>query len=219
MVGGCAAIIAGNLGAAPTAPQDKVEEKEQEDPAPAPASAPAPIELSGVGQTATDPFELESGLAIAKVTYQGNGYFGVRLLDQNGEMVDLLANAVGSLEGSKATQARAGRHVLDIQADGPWTATIEQPRPSSAPETTSFSGTGQTATDFFELPRGLKTFRITHQGSEYFGVTLLDKDGKQVDLLANEVGAFDGSKATRIPKDDIYLLQVNADGPWTVQVQ
>jgi hypothetical protein len=41
---------------------------------------------------------------------------------------------------------------------------------------------------------------------------------KMDSLLANEIGAFDGSKAVRIPKDDIYLLQVDAAGPWTIQV-
>lgn len=63
---------------------------------------------------------------------------------------------------------------------------------------------------------------MTHQGSGNFSVTLLNKDGARGagmdSLLANEIGAFDESKAVRIPKDDIYLLQVDADGPWTIQV-
>ena len=77
-------------------------------------------------------------------------------------------------------------------------------------------------TDFFELSQGLKTFSMTHQGSGHFSVHLLGKDGSRVgvdSLLANEVGSFDGSKAVRIPKEDIYLLQVEADGPWTIQVE
>ncbi len=95
-------------------------------------------------------------------------------------------------------------------------------RPSSAPQTTSFQGNSQAATDFFELSEGLKRFQMTHQGSGHFGVTLLNKDGSRIgmeSLLANEVGAFDGSKAARIPRNDIYLLQVSADGPWTVQIE
>ncbi len=63
---------------------------------------------------------------------------------------------------------------------------------------------------------------MTHQEPGNFSVTLLNKDGARGagmdSLLANEIGAFDGSKAVRIPKDDIYLLQVDADGPWTIQV-
>jgi len=80
----------------------------------------------------------------------------------------------------------------------------------------------EAATDFFELSRGLKTFYMTHQGNGHFSVHLLNKDGAQVgmeSLLANDVGPFDGSKAVRVSKDDVYLLQVDANGPWTIQVE
>jgi hypothetical protein len=36
-------------------------------------------------------------------------------------------------------------------------------------------------------------------------------------LIANETGPFEGSRAIQVPKDDIYLLQVQADGSWVVQ--
>jgi len=36
-------------------------------------------------------------------------------------------------------------------------------------------------------------------------------------LSANEVGPFDGSKTVRI-KNYIYLLEIHADGPWTLQM-
>ena len=51
---------------------------------------------------------------------------------------------------------------------------------------------------------------MTHQGNGHFGVTLLNKDGSRIgmeSLLANEVGSFNGSKAVRIPREDVYLLQ------------
>jgi hypothetical protein len=133
------------------------------------------------------------------MTHQGDGHFSSTLLDSNGNRAgtdSLLANVVGSFEGSRASQVKAGQHIIDVSASGPWTITIEQPRPSSAPQTTSFDGNGQAATEFFELSRGLKIFFMTHQGSGHFGVHLLDKDGSRVgidSLLANEVGPFDGS--------------------------
>lgn len=188
------------------------------------SEAPAPINLSGSGQMATDPFNLESGLSIFRMTHQGSRNFSVKLLDQNGRpagLDSLLANEIGPFEGSQAVQAKAGQYVLDIQADGPWTVTIEQPRPSTAPQTTSFSGNTKTATDFFELSQGLHKFTMTHQGSRNFSVKVLDKNGASAgldSLLANEIGPFNGSKAFRASKDDIYLLQVDADGPWTIQV-
>src|SRR5215217_8953519 len=162
----------------------------------------APIDLSGEGQVATEPFDLESGLALFKMSYQGERNFIVKLLDEDGGSLGetIIANEIGSFEGSNATQIKAaGQHLLDVQASGPWTITVEQPRPSSAPQTTSFSGNGKTTTDFFHLSGGLKRFNLTHQGSRNFIVELLDSNGARVDGLTNVVGAFDGSKAVRVP--------------------
>jgi hypothetical protein len=130
-------------------------EKTQE---PEPEQEPAAIDLSGNGPTGTGPFELESGLSIFRMTYQGERNFIVWLLDRNGTRVQdgLLANELrGPFEGSQAVQTKGGPHVLDVQASGPWTITIEQPRPTSAPRTGTYTyETHKTATKFFELPRG-----------------------------------------------------------------
>ncbi len=60
---------------------------------------------------------------------------------------------------------------------------------------------------------------MAHDGEKNFTVWLLDKDGERVSggLLANEIGSFEGSKAIQVPRDDIYLLQVEADGLWYVE--
>lgn len=83
----------------------------------------------------------------------------------------------------------------------------------------SLSGTGQTATEPFELESGLAVFRMSHQGNRNFIVYLLDQNGARVGpSLANEIGPFSGSKAIQVPRDGTYLLQVDADGAWTIQV-
>ena len=51
----------------------------------------------------------------------------------------------------------------------------------------------------FSLNEGLKTFTMKYDGSENFIVWMVDDQGNKVDLLANEIGSFDGSKAVRIP--------------------
>lgn len=185
---------------------------------------PAPIELSGNGQTATDTFDLGSGLTIFRMSYQGEQNFIVNLLGEPGAQARgvLLANAIGSFDGSEAVQTTAGQHLLDVRARGPWTITIEQPRPTSAPNAGRYTyNTGKTATDFFHLGEGLKKFAMTHEGEGNFIVWLLDKNGVRVNggLLANEVGPYEGSRAIQVPKDDIYLLQVEADGIWSVEVE
>ena len=83
----------------------------------------------------------------------------------------------------------------------------------------SLSGTGQAATEPFELESGLAVFRIAHQGNRNFIVYLLDQNGARVGTsLANEIGSFSSSKAIQIPTDGTYLLQVDADGAWTIEV-
>lgn len=208
-------------GSSPSAKKEAQTPPAVEEPAEEPSAAPDPINLSGNGQTATDPFELETGLAIARMSYQGDRNFIVQILDENGSRAgQSLANMIGSFEGSQAIQTKAGQHILDVQASGPWEITIEQPRYTSALQMTNIEGVGQTATDPFQLSGGLTTFNMTHQGSRNFIVSLLNKDGARVGTgLVNEIGPFEGSKAIRVPKDDIYLLDIQADGPWSIQVE
>ncbi len=213
----------------PTAPEEPGEPEEEspepdvepapEEPKPEPVSQPDPIELSGAGETATEAFELETGLTVVKLTHQGQENFAVTLLDENGEMVDLLANEIGSFEGATALGVTEGSYLLDVDAQGPWTATIRQPRPTDPPKTQSFQGEGARAPRPFSLPQGLARFELSHQGQENFAVTLLDGDGNMVDLLANEIGNFQGSTAVSIPQDGAYALDVDADGPWTIEVR
>jgi hypothetical protein len=81
------------------------------------------------------------------------------------------------------------------------------------------SGTGQKATEKFMLEKGLVVFKMTHSGGGHFSVTLLDSNGDYIALLANEVGAFDGSKAEKINKSGEYLFDVSADGAWTISTE
>ena len=53
--------------------------------------------------------------------HSGQSYFGIRLLDEDGEYVDLPVNGVGLFFGSKAAQnSGEGTYLLDISADGEW---------------------------------------------------------------------------------------------------
>ena len=138
---------------------------------------------------ATDPFGLESGLAIVKMTHQGKGNFVVNLLsarqeetarapapiklsggqngESNAETSIALADETGPINISRAVNIpAAGKHLFDVKADGPWTIEVEQPRPSSASKKTSFTGGDDAATDFFELSSGVKTITLTTLASE-----------------------------------------------------
>jgi hypothetical protein len=64
----------------------------------------------------------------------------------------------------------------------------------------------------------MTTFRATHQGSSDFSVTLLDTDHEQAELLVSETGNFEGT-AGRVLVTDSYVLDIKADGAWSVIVE
>ena len=188
----------------------------------APEKTPEPITLTGSGQQATSKFTLKKGLSIFKIKHTGgNRNFTAYLVDGSGEELNLLANEIGSANVSKATNIRSdGDYLLNVNADGNWEITIEQPRSNNASSTRTFTGSGQQATELFNLDKGLKTFKITHTGkSGNFTVYLVDNEGNDLDLLANEIGAANTSKAVGIRESGIYLLNVNADGDWSITIQ
>jgi hypothetical protein len=98
-------------------------------------------------------------------------------------------------------------------------------KPENATVLQQFSGTGKQASPRFTLSRGVAILRITHDGNDYFKVSLLDSNGNQVfnsngvAPIVNEKGAFDGSIAVSIQQEGVYLLDVTADGYWTVTIE
>lgn len=188
---------------------------------PIPSPTPQPIVLAGAGQQASPVFQLNPGLAIARLTHNGARHFGVNLLDSQGQLVDLLANDIGLFDGSKAVEIDSGgQFLLDISADGNWSVTITQPNPiNPANPPLQLSGSGQQATDFFVLADGLHRFTLTHDGTRHFGVMLLDAQGHLIDLIANDIGPFNGSKAAGVRRSGAYLLNISADGNWTVSIE
>ncbi len=210
---------------------------------------PALEERKPEGQLfSTEPFRLGQGLAIVEMTHQGEGAYVVNLLsteqeetgatperieffgDENGgsntQETLALADDAGSVDVSRAVRIQtAGEHVFDITADGPWTITVEQPHPSSAPQPASFSGGDDTATPFFQLSSGPKEITVTNPTQEEVEVSLLDKDGNEVERITgdeiNQAGQDPPgtvSSTVDIPETGVYLFDVRADNLWTVEI-
>jgi len=149
----------------------------------------------------------------------GQANFIVELLGRDGQMVALLANDIGGYEGSVPQGVTEGEYVLSIQADGDWNLSILQPRPSSGTlPPLEQEGTGDYFIGPVQLSQGLARFELSHDGHANFIVTLMNRDGEWVDLLANEIGSYSGSKAVRVPYAGVYWLGIEADGAWTATV-
>ena len=106
-------------------------------------------------------------------------------------------------------------------------AAVSQPEePSAQFNPISLSGTGTTATQPFGLPRGLRRFTFTHSGSTNFIVSGMDELGNDAlgsmgfgGLMVNEIGTYSGSMAIKVERAENYLLNIQADGPWTVKIE
>lgn len=159
-------------------------------------------------------------------------YSGPRLLEND------IVEFVGSVQGLWAYKAVLGneRTIPHIRASQlvvpavspPPAATptrasagtpLPSPTPTPVPEPIRLSGRGQQASSQFHLNQGLTVFKMTHDGRSNFNITLLDSQGQRVDLLVNEIGSFDGSKAVGISQPGTYILDISADGNWTVTIQ
>lgn len=81
-----------------------------------------------------------------------------------------------------------------------------------------FTGHGNQATALFELRAGLARFESTHDGRSNFIVNLLDAQGNWIGMPANAIGGGDSSKAIRINANGDYLLNILADGNWSIVV-
>ena len=187
----------------------------------APTLAPEPdrIDLAGRGDHASDRIPLETGLALFVMTHGGQANFIVELLGPNGEMVALLANEIGGYQGSVPQGVAEGDYVLSIQADGHWSVAILQPRPTAGTlPPLEQEGTGDYLIGPVQLSKGLARFMLSHNGNANFIVTLMNRHGEWVDLLANEMGSYSGSRAVRAPYAGIYWLGIEADGDWTATV-
>lgn len=162
-------------------------------------------------------FKAGGGLTIITLAHRGTSNFVV--LYGQGQATQLLVNEVGKYEGSRALGLPAGDYVLDIDTAGDWAVSIDQSAPTTAEAPPQkLSGTGQAATKFFSLKPGPATFKVSHEGAGFFAPYLLKSDGKGLTNLANELGKFNGEKKVDILEEGIYLVDVSATGPWSIEV-
>lgn len=92
--------------------------------------------------------------------------------------------------------------------------TLGSDEPLFDPATTTFSGSGATVTDRFELARGYVVFAFEHNGESNFIVEAEDSAGN-TSLIVNKIGSVSG--ATGLPADaGEYLLDIDADAAWEI---
>ncbi len=182
---------------------------------------PAPITLQGVGRQASQKFTLDQGLAVFHVRYEGDSNFIVQLVNSDGEGVQSLFNRIDKFQADRGFEIRkAGEYVLDIQAHGRWSFTIEQPRPTSGePAPATITGKRSEMSPFLALKKGLSVFKYRYQGDGSFAAYLTDANGRMIEQLVNTLKTTEGSTPVKVPEDGIYFINVTADAPWQIEVE
>lgn len=99
------------------------------------------------------------------------------------------------------------------------TKTIDINDKASSPSSFKLEGIGQQSTEYFTLEKGMVNFKLTHQGKSNFAAELYNKDGDYIDLLVNHIGDFSGSKVVPIKEKKEYIINVTADGLWTITIE
>ena len=205
------------IAATPATPTTLAQPDETKAPA---GTAPVPTVKMGWGDVVSEVFETERALLRVSMRHDGTRNFAAWLVDESSGRRELLVNAIGAFEGAAYEGLAPGRYALEIKADGEWTFEIAQPvltEGQTAPVT--LTGTGRTAPDALQLTRGSARFELRHEGEENFAVWLYSAAGERVALLANEVGAYEGTRLATVPSSGIYVLDVTAGGAWSVAVR
>lgn len=164
--------------------------------------------VTGKGDDVIDGIFVGEGIYRVHFTHSGNSNFVVRMYDAN-DVRSLLINEIGKYDGSVLLMGDTP-YCLEIKASGKWSYKIEKLTTTDDP---CFSGKGDYVTNLFSGTTG--TWHIKHTGKSNFVIRVYTTDGRE--LLVNEIGSYDGKVRVNIPEGSYAILEVTADGAWTIE--
>lgn len=179
-------------------------------------------EWTGTGNKVVDGIVLKKGGAVFRFKHEGESNFIVQLLEPTGaDAGPSQQNEIGKVDGAEDfVEVEAdGDYKFEVQADGAWTIAMRGVEKGDFPS--ALEGTGMKVTHAFTLEKD-KPYKLsaTHDGDSNFSVILFNAGtGKYGDLLVNEIGAYNGESAISVKETGYYLLEIDADGKWTANVE
>lgn len=185
----------------------------EEEPEVAPEPEPAePQSFSGTGSEVVMLDPLGEDVFYATVTHDGSSNIALWSVDENGQDIDLLVNEIGGYEGEVALNFGEDPAALRIEADGDWT--IDLVHLAEAPRWDGegvYEDRGDSVLIVDGVADGLTPVTLTHDGESNFAIWTWGES--YPDLIVNDIGAYDGT--TLLP-DGTLVLQIDADGTWTI---
>lgn len=107
-----------------------------------------------------------------------------------------------------------GRYDIAVNGIHAGTLTIEAPDPQDY----TFEGTGSVTHSSVDLTRGLTVVEGSHDGDSNFQVRFLNEEANRYERFFDEPGEYDGTNAALLDLGT-YLIDVVADGNWTLEVR
>lgn len=183
---------------------------------PAPTTSPVVLAQTFSG-TGDDVVDLATPIEFGVMTFECSGCSSNVIIETDAEFDNSLVNAIGSYSGMQWLNPRGTvTSRFQVTADSDWTLTagglderVAQYRPGQ-----TVQGTGDTV---FILNTPTDTATFAHDGRSNFMVqTLTETSTSGPDLVINEIGNYDGTVLLRTAGAQIALVQVSADGQWTM---
>ena len=195
------------------ASSESTEGPSESEPTPEPEpEAVEPQSFSGTGSEVVILDPLGEDVFYAHVTHDGSSNVALWSVDENGQDIDLLVNEIGGDEGEVAVNFGEDPAALRVEADGDWS--IELVHLGEAPRWDGESvheDRGDSVVIVDGVADGLAPVTLTHDGESNFAIWAWGES--YPDLIVNDIGAYDGT--TLLP-DGSLVLQVTADGTWTI---
>lgn len=192
---------------------ESAEDSPEEEPEVAPEPEPAePQSFSGTGSEVVMLDPLGEDVFYATVTHDGSSNIALWTVDENGQDIDLLVNEIGGYDGEVALNFGEDPAALRIEADGAWS--IDLVHLAEAPRWDGegvYEDRGDSVLIVDGVADGLTPVTLTHDGESNFAIWAWGES--YLDLIVNDIGAYEGT--TLLP-DGSLVLQVDADGTWTI---
>lgn len=170
---------------------------------------------SGTGDQIID-LKASKKTVFIHLTHQGNSNFIVSAKDKNAENISLLVNEIGNYSGNVIIYPDGKTlKYLEITADGNWTAEIKSLGKSRKWNKKNIEGSGD---DVIQLGKPLPSstkLKLTFTGNDNFIVTTFNQKGQRLDLKANEIGNYSGTKF--LGKSVKYLEIIGTGGTWKLE--
>lgn len=189
-------------------------------PFPDPFKKQKDVSETGTGDAVVD-IDISAGALAFRATHDGERHFSVKLLDKDGEWVELLANTTGAATIYNLAEVEySGPHMLEISADGEWhVETFKPDLLDKMPASLKGEGTYVSAAFPLKAEQKLK-LTANHDGKRHFSITLINaKTGGFAALGPNKTGAYSGQTMIQADEAGYYMLLIDADGSWDASLK